>query len=107
MQIVACIAFRYYYKYIINGHWRHSTSSPTERDERGNINNVIMIGDTASVRPIIQPQKKVSPWEHLLVNYIGEKENQIMDLQSWELMKKAKVVRDINLIIIYRYILGE
>ncbi|XP_021299069.1 phosphoglucan phosphatase LSF1, chloroplastic [Herrania umbratica] len=49
---------KYYYKYIINGHWRHSTSSPTERDERGNINNVIMIGDTASVRPIIQPQKK-------------------------------------------------
>ncbi|PPR90011.1 hypothetical protein GOBAR_AA30678 [Gossypium barbadense] len=48
----------YYYKYIINGNWRHSTSSPTERDERGNINNVIMIGDTASVRPTIQPQQK-------------------------------------------------
>lgn len=54
------INFRYYYKYIINGNWRHSTSSPTERDERGNINNVIMIGDTASVRPTIQPQQKVS-----------------------------------------------
>ncbi|MBA0605880.1 hypothetical protein Gotri_021608 [Gossypium trilobum] len=49
---------KYYYKYIINGNWRHSTSSPTERDERGNINNVIMIGDTASVRPTIQPQQK-------------------------------------------------
>ncbi|TYJ28270.1 hypothetical protein E1A91_A07G247900v1 [Gossypium mustelinum] len=49
---------KYYYKYIINGNWRHSTSSPTERDERGNINNVIMIGDTASVRPTIQPQRK-------------------------------------------------
>ncbi|XVF16410.1 hypothetical protein REPUB_Repub10bG0028600 [Reevesia pubescens] len=49
---------KYYYKYIINGNWRHSTSSPTERDESGNLNNVIMIGDVASVRPIIQPQQK-------------------------------------------------
>ncbi|XVF14100.1 hypothetical protein REPUB_Repub09cG0028100 [Reevesia pubescens] len=34
------------------------TSSPTEKDENWNINNVIMIGDTASVRPKIQPQQK-------------------------------------------------
>lgn len=49
---------KYYYKYITNGDWRHSTASPTERDERGNTNNVIVVGDTASVRPTIQPQKK-------------------------------------------------
>ncbi|KAG2714534.1 hypothetical protein I3760_03G031900 [Carya illinoinensis] len=49
---------KYYYKFITNGQWRHSTSSPSERDERGNLNNVIVIGDTASVRPSIQPQKK-------------------------------------------------
>uniref|UniRef100_A0A9I9CXR6 Phosphoglucan phosphatase LSF1, chloroplastic n=2 Tax=Cucumis melo TaxID=3656 RepID=A0A9I9CXR6_CUCME len=49
---------KYYYKYITNGQWRHSTSSPAERDERGNVNNVIVIGDTASVRPSVQPQKK-------------------------------------------------
>ncbi|KAJ9135319.1 hypothetical protein P3X46_032520 [Hevea brasiliensis] len=49
---------KYYYKYIINGQWRHSTASPTERDERGNINNVIVVSDTASVRPSIQQQKK-------------------------------------------------
>ncbi|GER29488.1 hypothetical protein STAS_05349 [Striga asiatica] len=49
---------KYYYKYITNGNWRHSTASPTERDDRGNINNVIEIGDTASVRPSVQPQKK-------------------------------------------------
>ncbi|XP_041004986.1 phosphoglucan phosphatase LSF1, chloroplastic isoform X2 [Juglans microcarpa x Juglans regia] len=49
---------KYYYKFITNGQWRHSTSSPSERDERGNVNNVIVIGDTASVRPSIQPQKK-------------------------------------------------
>ncbi|XP_010550123.1 PREDICTED: phosphoglucan phosphatase LSF1, chloroplastic isoform X2 [Tarenaya hassleriana] len=49
---------KYYYKYIINGNWRHSTASPTERDERGNTNNVIVVGDIASVRPSIQPPKK-------------------------------------------------
>ncbi|PSR87578.1 Phosphoglucan phosphatase [Actinidia chinensis var. chinensis] len=49
---------RYYYKFIISGQWRHSTSSPTERDERGNVNNLIVIGDIASVRPSIQQQKK-------------------------------------------------
>jgi len=50
---------RYYYKYIINGQWRHSTNSPAERDDSGNVNNVIMIGDTASIRPSVQQQKKV------------------------------------------------
>ncbi|KAJ8775112.1 hypothetical protein K2173_020116 [Erythroxylum novogranatense] len=49
---------KYYYKYIVNGQWRHSTSSPTERDERGNINNVLVVGDVASVRPSIQHPKK-------------------------------------------------
>ncbi|KAL6518837.1 Phosphoglucan phosphatase lsf1, chloroplastic [Orobanche hederae] len=49
---------KYYYKYITNGDWRHSTASPTERDDGGNINNVIEVGDTASVKRPIQPQKK-------------------------------------------------
>ncbi|MCD7473596.1 Phosphoglucan phosphatase lsf1, chloroplastic [Datura stramonium] len=49
---------KYLYKYIISGNWRHSTTSPTERDERGNLNNVIVVGDVASVRPSIQQQKK-------------------------------------------------
>uniref|UniRef100_A0A7N0U9C3 Phosphoglucan phosphatase LSF1, chloroplastic n=1 Tax=Kalanchoe fedtschenkoi TaxID=63787 RepID=A0A7N0U9C3_KALFE len=49
---------KYYYKFITNGQWRHSTSSPTERDDRGNVNNVIVIGDTASVRPSINQPKK-------------------------------------------------
>ncbi|KAJ4729224.1 phosphoglucan phosphatase LSF1, chloroplastic-like [Melia azedarach] len=49
---------KYYYKYIVNGQWRHSMASPTERDERSNVNNVIMVGDIASVRPSIQQQKK-------------------------------------------------
>ncbi|XP_057983945.1 phosphoglucan phosphatase LSF1, chloroplastic isoform X2 [Malania oleifera] len=48
---------KYYYKFIANGQWRHSTASPTERDERGNINNVIFVGDTASVRPSTEQQK--------------------------------------------------
>ncbi|CAA3000989.1 phosphoglucan phosphatase LSF1, chloroplastic [Olea europaea subsp. europaea] len=49
---------KYYYKYITNGQWRHSTASPTERDQSGNTNNVIVVGDTASVRPLVQDQKK-------------------------------------------------
>ncbi|KAK2993089.1 hypothetical protein RJ640_024326 [Escallonia rubra] len=49
---------KYYYKFIVNGQWRHSTASPTERDERGNLNNVIVVGDKASVRPIVQQQRK-------------------------------------------------
>ncbi|CAF2125966.1 unnamed protein product, partial [Brassica rapa] len=50
---------RYYYKYIINGDWRHSTTSPTERDDRGNTNNIIVVGDVANVRPTIQQPRKV------------------------------------------------
>lgn len=49
---------KYYYKYVVNGQWRHSTASPTERDERGNVNNVIVIGDVASVRPSAQQPMK-------------------------------------------------
>lgn len=60
-------AWRYYYKYITNGQWRHSTTSPAERDESGNVNNIIVIGDTASVRPSAQQQKKVGM--HYLVEF--------------------------------------
>lgn len=42
---------KFYYKFIIGGQWRHSTSLPTEHDERGNINNVIRVGDIAQIRP--------------------------------------------------------
>lgn len=61
---------RYYYKFIVNDQWRHSTSSPAERDDSGNVNNVIIIGDTASVRPSVQQQQKVSAsYVFLLVSY--------------------------------------
>ncbi|KAK1410124.1 hypothetical protein QVD17_36657 [Tagetes erecta] len=49
---------KYYYKFIVNGDWRHSTSSPTERDDRGNLNNILEIGGIANVRPSIQQPKK-------------------------------------------------
>lgn len=51
---------RYYYKFIIGGQWRHSTASPTERDERGNLNNIIVVGDVANVRPTARQEKKVN-----------------------------------------------
>jgi hypothetical protein len=41
---------RYNYKFIVGGHWRHSSSLPTEGDQWGNINNVIKIGDVATAK---------------------------------------------------------
>ncbi|VAH23715.1 unnamed protein product [Triticum turgidum subsp. durum] len=43
--------FRYYYKFIVGGNWRHSSSLPSETDEHGNVNNVIRVGDIARIRP--------------------------------------------------------
>lgn len=73
------INFRYNYKFIVSGQWRHSTSSPTERDEHGNLNNIIVVGDIANVRPSIQPRKKVLvfPTAHFCSgNMIGHPLNQ-------------------------------
>ncbi|KAE8773326.1 phosphoglucan phosphatase LSF1, chloroplastic [Hordeum vulgare] len=42
---------KYYYKFIVGGNWRHSTSLPSETDEHGNVNNVIRVGDIARIRP--------------------------------------------------------
>ncbi|KAK4754707.1 hypothetical protein SAY87_002811 [Trapa incisa] len=55
---VRLVQGNYYYKYVINGQWLHSIASPAESDGQGNVNNVIQLGDTASVRPIVQQQKK-------------------------------------------------
>lgn len=59
---VITFSFRYYYKFIVGGQWRHSTSLPTETDERGNVNNVIRVGDIARIRSSVpaQQQLKVS-----------------------------------------------
>lgn len=59
VMVTLPFAFRYYYKFIVNGQWKHSTASPSERDESGNVNNIIVIGETASVRPSVQHQQKV------------------------------------------------
>lgn len=39
---------RYMYKFIVGGHWRHSHNLPIDKDQWGNTNNVIQIGDVAS-----------------------------------------------------------
>ncbi|MCO5584863.1 hypothetical protein L7F22_038795 [Adiantum nelumboides] len=39
---------KYYFKFIVEGQWRHSHSLPTEVDRWGNVNNVIDIGGVAS-----------------------------------------------------------
>lgn len=57
--IVITFSFRYYYKFIIGGQWRHSTSLPTETDERGNVNNVIRVGDIARIRSSVPAQQQI------------------------------------------------
>ncbi|GAA0138705.1 phosphatase [Lithospermum erythrorhizon] len=76
---------KYYYKYIINGQWRHSTSSPTERDESGNLNNVIEIGEVASVRASVQQQKKDA-------NIIKVIERPLTENERFMLAKAARCV---------------
>ncbi|KAI4350692.1 hypothetical protein L6164_005122 [Bauhinia variegata] len=65
---------KYYYKFIVNEQWRHSPNSPVERDERGNVNNVIVIGDTASVRPLVLPQEKDANIVKVIERPLNEKE---------------------------------
>ncbi|KAK4603672.1 hypothetical protein RGQ29_012260 [Quercus rubra] len=76
---------KYYYKFIINGQWRHSTSSPAERDGSGNLNNVIVIGDIASVRPSVQQQKKD-------VNVVRVIERPLTENERFMLAKAARCV---------------
>lgn len=76
---------KYYYKYIVNDQWRHSTASPTERDERGNVNNIIVIGDTASVRPsLLQPKKDA--------NVVKVIERQLTENERFMLAKAARCI---------------
>ncbi|KAL1211294.1 Phosphoglucan phosphatase LSF1 [Cardamine amara subsp. amara] len=76
---------KYYYKYIINGDWRHSTTSPTERDDRGNTNNIIVVGDVASVRPTIQQPRKDA-------NIIKVIERVLTESERFRLAKAARCI---------------
>uniref|UniRef100_A0A1J3ITA6 Phosphoglucan phosphatase LSF1, chloroplastic n=1 Tax=Noccaea caerulescens TaxID=107243 RepID=A0A1J3ITA6_NOCCA len=76
---------KYYYKYIINGDWRHSTISPTERDDRGNTNNIIVVGDVASVRPTIQQPRKDA-------NIIKVIERVLTESERFRLAKAARCI---------------
>ncbi|VVA96062.1 unnamed protein product [Arabis nemorensis] len=76
---------KYYYKYIINGDWRHSTSSPTERDDRGNTNNIIVVGDVANVRPTIQQPRKDA-------NIIKVIERVLTESERFRLAKAARCI---------------
>ncbi|XP_068636610.1 phosphoglucan phosphatase LSF1, chloroplastic-like [Aristolochia californica] len=50
---------KYYYKFIVGGQWRHSTSLPAETDERGNTNNVIRVGDIARIRSSVPTHQQI------------------------------------------------
>ncbi|GAB2284211.1 Phosphoglucan phosphatase lsf1, chloroplastic [Dionaea muscipula] len=76
---------KYYYKYIVNGQWKHSTASPTERDEKGNVNNVIVVGDTASVRPSASQHKKDA-------NIVKVIERQLTENERFMLAKAARCI---------------
>ncbi|XP_042499327.1 phosphoglucan phosphatase LSF1, chloroplastic isoform X2 [Macadamia integrifolia] len=76
---------KYYYKFITNGNWRNSTSSPTESDERGNVNNVIVVGDIASVRPKVRQQPK----DAMIVKVI---ERPLTETERFMLAKAARCI---------------
>lgn len=76
---------KYYYKYIVNGQWRHSVASPTERDDRGNVNNIIIIGDKASVRPSARQQPKDA-------NIVKVIERQLTENERFMLAKAARCI---------------
>ncbi|CAA0380993.1 unnamed protein product [Arabidopsis thaliana] len=76
---------KYYYKYIINGDWRHSATSPTERDDRGNTNNIIVVGDVANVRPTIQQPRKDA-------NIIKVIERVLTESERFRLAKAARCI---------------
>ncbi|CAN8290258.1 unnamed protein product [Cochlearia groenlandica] len=76
---------KYYYKYIINGDWRHSNNSPTERDDRGNTNNIIVVGDVASVRPTIQQPRKDA-------NIVKVIERMLTESERFKLAKAARCI---------------
>ncbi|XP_047311683.1 phosphoglucan phosphatase LSF1, chloroplastic [Impatiens glandulifera] len=76
---------KYYYKYIINEQWRHSMASPIERDESGNVNNVIVAGDTASIKPVSRQQKKDA-------NVVKVIERPLTETERFLLAKAARYV---------------
>ncbi|KFK37617.1 hypothetical protein AALP_AA3G006400 [Arabis alpina] len=76
---------KYYYKYIINGDWRHSSISPTERDDRGNTNNIIVVGDVANIRPTIQEPRKDA-------NIIKVIERVLTESERFRLAKAARCI---------------
>ncbi|KAI3724886.1 hypothetical protein L1987_64654 [Smallanthus sonchifolius] len=46
------------YKFLVNRDWRHSTSSPIERDDRGNLNSILEVGGIANVRHFYSTTEK-------------------------------------------------
>ncbi|KAA8499601.1 SNF1-related protein kinase regulatory subunit beta-2 [Porphyridium purpureum] len=43
MVILSLQCGRFQYKFIVDGEWRHCASQPTERDEHGNVNNMVEV----------------------------------------------------------------
>jgi len=39
------------YKFIVDGEWLHDPSRPSQKDEKGNVNNVILVGEHGVIRP--------------------------------------------------------
>ncbi|CAN7009588.1 unnamed protein product, partial [Brassica rapa subsp. trilocularis] len=67
------------------GDWRHSTTSPTERDDRGNTKNIIVVGDVANVRPTIQQPRSDA-------NIIKVIERVLTESERFRLAKAARCI---------------
>mmetsp|Transcript_13183 Transcript_13183/g.40547 ORF Transcript_13183/g.40547 Transcript_13183/m.40547 type:complete len:246 (-) Transcript_13183:74-811(-) len=49
------------YKYIVDGEWRSDSNQPTERDEHGNLNNVVEVSDMRSAFDPNEPPAASGP----------------------------------------------
>nr|XP_025658955.1 phosphoglucan phosphatase LSF1, chloroplastic isoform X3 [Arachis hypogaea] len=78
---------KYYYKFIVNGEWMHSTASPEESDDRGNINNIIVIGETASIQPSVQHQQEFQD-----ANVVKVIERPLNETERFMLAKAARCI---------------
>ncbi|KAL1352844.1 phosphoglucan phosphatase LSF1, chloroplastic isoform X1 [Arachis hypogaea] len=78
---------KYYYKFIVNGEWMHSTASPEESDDRGNINNIIVIGETASIQPSVQHQPEFQD-----ANVVKVIERPLNETERFMLAKAARCI---------------
>jgi len=52
------------YKFIVDGEWLHDPSRPSREDEKGNVNNVILVGEHGVIKPEEEPEHQGCSCRH-------------------------------------------